>query len=119
MYWLRSSMPIFAATFGASDLTSGGHPFVLRPSVRYGAGTLPRSEALNRELIWFTCINAPNTADDMDDIVRGFENYEFLAIGEADDRIRRGLDVLDQIRVEHQRSFVDARELYHRRGAGW
>ena len=52
---------------------SGGHPFALRPGVRYGAGTLPRSEALNRELIWFTCINAPNTVDDMDDIVRGFE----------------------------------------------
>lgn len=62
--------PLFARRIAYG---SGGHPFALRPDVRYGAGTLPRSEALNRELIWFTCINAPNTADDMDDIVRGFE----------------------------------------------
>jgi dTDP-4-amino-4,6-dideoxygalactose transaminase len=52
---------------------TGGYPFNLRPEVRYGRGTLPRSEELNRELIWFTCINSPNTIDDMDDIVRAFE----------------------------------------------
>jgi perosamine synthetase len=62
--------PLFARRIAYG---SGGHPFTLRPDVRYGTGTLPRSEALNRELIWFTCINAPNTANDMDDIVRGFE----------------------------------------------
>ena len=52
---------------------TGSYPFSLRPNTRYGSGTLPRSEALNRELIWFTCINSPNTADDMDDIARAFE----------------------------------------------
>ena len=50
-----------------------GHPFALRPEVRYGKGMLPESEALNQELIWFTCINPPNDASDMDDIVRAFE----------------------------------------------
>jgi dTDP-4-amino-4,6-dideoxygalactose transaminase len=34
------------------------------------AGTCPRSEALNRELLWFTFINPPNGANDMDDAVR-------------------------------------------------
>jgi perosamine synthetase len=33
-------------------------------------GTCPRSMALNRELLWFTFINPPNAAEDMDDAVR-------------------------------------------------
>lgn len=62
--------PLFARRIAYG---TGGHPFALRPNVRYGSGTLPRSEALNRELIWFTCINSPNTVDDMDDIAQAFE----------------------------------------------
>src|SRR5258706_6026816 len=62
--------PLFARRIAYG---TAGHPFALRPDVRYGRGTLPRSEALNRELIWFTCINSPNTVEDMDDIVRAFE----------------------------------------------
>ena len=62
--------PLFARRIAYG---TASHPFALRPDVRYGRGTLPRSEARNRELIWFTCINSPNTAEDMDDIVRAFE----------------------------------------------
>lgn len=40
---------------------------------RFGATSLPRSEAINRELLWFPFINPPNTRDDMDDAVRAIE----------------------------------------------
>lgn len=36
-------------------------------------GTCPRSEAINRELLWFSFINSPNTIDDMDDALRAIE----------------------------------------------
>jgi dTDP-4-amino-4,6-dideoxygalactose transaminase len=36
-------------------------------------GTCPRSEALNRELVWFPFINPPNGVEDMDDAVRAVE----------------------------------------------
>jgi perosamine synthetase len=41
--------------------------------VRYGAGSLPRSEALNQQFLWFKFINPPNTKADMDDVVAAFE----------------------------------------------
>jgi len=40
---------------------------------RRAPGTCPRSEAINRELIWFSFINPPNGIDDMDDAVRAIE----------------------------------------------
>jgi len=36
-------------------------------------GTCPRSEAINRELLWFSFINPPNGLEDMDDVVRAME----------------------------------------------
>lgn len=45
-------------------------------------GGCPRSEAVNRELIWFGIINSPNGADDMDDAVRAVEKI-FAAQGMA------------------------------------
>ncbi len=40
---------------------------------RYGKGTLPISEAVNDQFIWFKFINPPNTTRDMDDVVRAFD----------------------------------------------
>jgi len=40
---------------------------------RFGRASLPRSEAINRELLWFPFINPPNTRDDMEDAVRAVE----------------------------------------------
>lgn len=52
----------------------GGYPRVLDATPLFARkrapGTCPRSEALNRELMWFTFINPPNDAADMDDAVR-------------------------------------------------
>ena len=39
----------------------------------YGSGTLPISEAINKEFIWFKYINPPNTKKDMDDVIRAFK----------------------------------------------
>ncbi len=39
----------------------------------HAPGTCPRSEAINRELLWFSYINPPNGAEDMDDVVRAME----------------------------------------------
>jgi dTDP-4-amino-4,6-dideoxygalactose transaminase len=50
---------------------TGGAPFTA--ATRYGTGTCPRSEALNRELLWFPFVNPPNTIDDMRDAVRAIE----------------------------------------------
>lgn len=36
-------------------------------------GTCPRSEEINRELMWFSFINSPNDTGDMDDAVRAIE----------------------------------------------
>ncbi|HEY0144315.1 MAG TPA: DegT/DnrJ/EryC1/StrS family aminotransferase [Thermoanaerobaculia bacterium] len=33
----------------------------------------PRSEAINREFVWFSCIHPPNTREDMNDIIRAVE----------------------------------------------
>jgi perosamine synthetase len=52
---------------------TGGAPFNDSPTVRYGTGTCPRSEALNRELLWFPFVNPPNSVDDMRDAVRAIE----------------------------------------------
>jgi len=40
--------------------------------VEYGTGTLPRSEKINKQFLWFKYINSPNTKSDMDDVVRAF-----------------------------------------------
>jgi dTDP-4-amino-4,6-dideoxygalactose transaminase len=41
--------------------------------VKYGPGTCPRSEAINKQFIWFKYINPPNTTEDMEDVVKAFE----------------------------------------------
>jgi dTDP-4-amino-4,6-dideoxygalactose transaminase len=50
---------------------TGGAPFT--EHARYGTGTCPRSEALNRELLWFPFMNPPNDVDDMRDAIRAIE----------------------------------------------
>lgn len=40
---------------------------------KFGTGTLPISEAINQQFIWFKYINPPNTKKDMDDVIRAFE----------------------------------------------
>ena len=40
---------------------------------RYGTGACPRSEAINRELVWLPFIHPPNTREDMEDAVRAIE----------------------------------------------
>jgi len=40
---------------------------------KYGSGTLPISEEVNRQFIWFKYINPPNTTKDMDDVIRAFK----------------------------------------------
>lgn len=40
---------------------------------RYGTGTCPRAEAINRQFLWFAFIHPPNTRQDMDDVVRAFD----------------------------------------------
>jgi dTDP-4-amino-4,6-dideoxygalactose transaminase len=39
----------------------------------YGTGACPRSEELNRQLLWFLHVHPPNTREDMDDVVRAFD----------------------------------------------
>jgi perosamine synthetase len=53
-----------------------GCPFVppYHPGgLRYGTGACPRSEELNRQLLWFLHVNPPNTLEDMDDVGRAFD----------------------------------------------
>jgi perosamine synthetase len=40
---------------------------------KYGMGTLPSSEAVNRQFLWFKFINPPNTKADMDDVIHAFK----------------------------------------------
>jgi dTDP-4-amino-4,6-dideoxygalactose transaminase len=49
------------------------NPLFARRGPRYGAGTCPRSEYLNRELLWFPFLNPPNDRADMDDAVDAVE----------------------------------------------
>lgn len=58
------------------------NPLFTRRGARYGRGTLPRSEALNEEFLWFPIIHPPNTAADMDDVVAAVEKI-FAARGGA------------------------------------
>jgi dTDP-4-amino-4,6-dideoxygalactose transaminase len=44
------------------------NPLFARRGPRYGNGTCPRSEALNRELVWFPFIHPPNDRADMEDV---------------------------------------------------
>ena len=37
--------------------------------LNYGSGTLPISEEINKQFIWFKYINPPNTENDMDDVI--------------------------------------------------
>ena len=48
-------------------------PWFDEKRVRYGSGTQPVSEDLNKQFIWFKYVNHPNTQDDMDDVVRAFD----------------------------------------------
>lgn len=43
------------------------NPIFARSEGPYGSGACPRSEALNREFLWFPFIHPPNGAADMDD----------------------------------------------------
>ena len=47
-------------------VTLGGRP-------AFGSGACPRSEAINRRLIWFGFVHPPQTLEDMDDVARAFE----------------------------------------------
>jgi len=52
------------------------YPFVkpyFDEAIQYGSGSLPRSEEINKQFIWFKFINPPNTIKDMDDVVTAFE----------------------------------------------
>jgi len=53
-----------------------GCPFscqhILNKNIVYGKGTLPISEKINEQFIWFKYINPPNTIKDMDDIIKAF-----------------------------------------------
>jgi perosamine synthetase len=69
---LLHELPIFARriAFGAA-----GAPFVSpyhNGPLRYGTGTCPRSEEINKQFLWFTCVHAPNNRSDMDDVVTAF-----------------------------------------------
>ncbi len=41
--------------------------------LQYGTGACPRSEELNRQLLWFLHVHPPNTREDMDDVARAFD----------------------------------------------
>jgi perosamine synthetase len=58
------------------------NPLFARRGARYGTGTCPRSEAINREFLWFPFLNPPNDRADMDDAVDGVEKI-FSAVGLA------------------------------------
>ena len=40
---------------------------------KYGKGTLPVSEKVNKQFVWFKFINPPNTKADMDDVIGAFK----------------------------------------------
>lgn len=44
-----------------------------RGTVKYGHGACPRSEAINKQFIWFKFIHPPNTKRDMDDVAAAFQ----------------------------------------------
>lgn len=53
-----------------------GCPYIgpcYKGEARYGQGTCPRSEEINKQFIWFKYINPPNTIEDMDDVVAAYE----------------------------------------------
>ncbi len=49
------------------------NPIFTRRGAGYGRGTCPRSEAINREFLWFPFLNPPNTPRDMDDAADAIE----------------------------------------------
>jgi perosamine synthetase len=58
------------------------NPLFTRRGAGYGRGTCPRSEAINREFLWFPFLNPPNTPSDMDDAADAVEKI-FTALGFA------------------------------------
>jgi perosamine synthetase len=58
------------------------NPLFARRGARYGTGTCPRSEAINREFLWFPFLNPPNDRADMDDAADAIEKI-FRATGAA------------------------------------
>jgi perosamine synthetase len=58
------------------------NPLFTRRGAGYGRGTCPRSEAINREFLWFPFLNPPNTPADMDDAADAVEKI-FTALGFA------------------------------------
>jgi dTDP-4-amino-4,6-dideoxygalactose transaminase len=49
------------------------NPIFTRRGAGYGRGTCPRSEAINREFLWFTFLNPPNGPRDMDDAAEAID----------------------------------------------
>ena len=42
--------------------------------IKYGKGTLPKSEKINDKFIWFKYINPPNSFDQMDKVIKAFDS---------------------------------------------
>ena len=63
----QNPMFVRRIAFGA-----GGWPFG-NTAPAYGDGTLPRSEMIDSEMIWFRFVNGPNSFADMDDVAKAFE----------------------------------------------
>jgi hypothetical protein len=60
-------------------------------------------------------VNCPAKFDhSLNHFIRGFQHNEFLSAGEADDGVRRRLDMLDEIRVQDQSHMVDSSQMDHR-----
>jgi dTDP-4-amino-4,6-dideoxygalactose transaminase len=69
---LLHELPVFARRLAFGQ---GGAPFVApyhHGPLRYGPGTCPRSEEINRRFLWFAFVHAPNTKRDMDDVAEAF-----------------------------------------------
>lgn len=49
------------------------NPIFTRRGPRYGRGTCPRSEELNRQFVWFPYVNPPNDRADMEDVAAAIE----------------------------------------------
>ncbi len=65
--------PIFARKIAFGKAGCPYTPPYHNGDLCYGTGVCPRSEKINRELIWFSFIHPPNTHEDMDDVVHAFD----------------------------------------------
>ena len=67
---MMHELPIFAKKIAFKN----GYPWKASPKIKinYGKGTLPISEKINREFLWFKYINPPNTKKHMDYVISCF-----------------------------------------------